>query len=394
MFDQNNHNSDFGRTAQGMRLRAAVIVASTLLLLTTTVGYADLTSGLVGYWSFDNPADLGHDDSGTGNNGSPMGGVTATSGVMGGAIHLNGSGYISVPDSPSLDLSATGGITISAFIRIEPSSDQFGIAVKESSSSYPSTIAYEFAIRGLRDVPTMLVSDGSTDSYGSFSDVTLADSTWHHVAATWVAGGDIRMYLDGVLKFQGNPGNPVYLVNNTSDPVLIGAFRWNVSGIYRYMTGDMDEVRIYNRALTADEIMDLACNAVSVPVDIKPGSCPNPLNVKDQGMLPVAILGSQDFDVSTVDPASVRLEGVAPVRSSYEDVAAPVRNKTNECDCTTEGPDGYLGLVLQFRAQDIVASLGQVNDGDTFLLTLTGEDLSGTPIEGTDCVVIVGKGNK
>jgi len=213
------------------------------------------TSGLVAYYPFSGNA---NDESGTGNNGSPVGGVTWTTGVVGGAAHLDGTGYISVPDSASLDLAGAGGITISAFIRVSPSSDQFGIVVKESSSSFPWTIAYEFAVR---DPPTglttMLVSDGTNDSVGHFSDAALADSMWHHIAAAWASGGDVSMYLDGVLKFQGNEQVPVNTVNNTSDPVLIGAFRWNTWGQYRSMTGDIDEVRIYNRALSADEIREI-----------------------------------------------------------------------------------------------------------------------------------------
>ena len=124
-------------------------------------------------------------------------------------------------------------------------------------------------------------------------------------------------------------------------------------------------------------------------IDIKPGSCPNPLNVKSKGVLPVAILGSEGFDVSTVDPASIRLEGVATIRSSYEDVSTPVSDSEDECACTTEGPDGFLDLTLKFDTQEIIRALGQVNDGDLLLLTLTGVDIDGTPIEGTDCVVII-----
>jgi hypothetical protein len=108
----------------------------------------------------------------------------------------------------------------------------------------------------------------------------------------------------------------------------------------------------------------------------------------------VAVLGSEDFDVFNIDPASIRIEGIAPIRSSYEDIATPVSNKTDDCDYTTEGPDGYLDLVLKFDTQEIVAALGSVYDGDELMLTLTGEDLDGTPIEGTDCVVIIAKGGK
>jgi hypothetical protein len=111
----------------------------------------------------------------------------------------------------------------------------------------------------------------------------------------------------------------------------------------------------------------------------------------------VAILGSEDVDVWTIDAASIRLEGVAPIRSSYEDVATPMPDGTEVCECTTAGPDGHLDLTLKFNIQDIVAALGQVNDGDELELTLIGaldEVFGGTPIEGTDCVVIISKGGK
>ena len=48
---------------------------------------------------------------------------------------------------------------------------------------------------------------------------------------------------------------------------------------------------------------------VSVEVDIKPMSCPNSLNVKGGGVLPVAILGTDVFDVTTIDTTSLHLEG-------------------------------------------------------------------------------------
>ena len=45
-------------------------------------------------------------------------------------------------------------------------------------------------------------------------------------------------------------------------------------------------------------------DGIPVPVDIKPGSCPNPLNVKSRGILPAAILGSADFDIEQIDTAT------------------------------------------------------------------------------------------
>jgi len=125
-----------------------------------------------------------------------------------------------------------------------------------------------------------------------------------------------------------------------------------------------------------------------VAFDIKPGSCPNPLNTKSRGQLPVAILGTENFDVMTVDPEMVALEGVSPLRWSYEDVASPVEPGGDVCECSTGGPDGYMDMTLKFETQSIVAALGSVIDGETRVLTLTGMTYEGAAIEGQDCVVI------
>ena len=134
--------------------------------------------------------------------------------------------------------------------------------------------------------------------------------------------------------------------------------------------------------------------ATVVAVDIKPGSCPNPLNVKSRGVLPLAILGSQDLDVTTIVATSVRLVGVEPLRNSLEDVAAPASD-ANDCNCTEAGPDGFLDLTLKFETQKIVDALGDVNHGDVRVLALTGVLFDPmpfeTPIEGADCIVIRGR---
>jgi hypothetical protein len=128
-------------------------------------------------------------------------------------------------------------------------------------------------------------------------------------------------------------------------------------------------------------------------VDIKPTSCPNPLNVKSKGVLPVAILGAEGFDVSDVDVTTLFLEGVAPVKIAYDDVAAPIVWDGDECECTEAGSDGYIDLVLHFDTQEIVAVLGSVADGDVLPLTLVGLLVDGTPTEGYDCIRIIKKGN-
>ncbi len=123
-------------------------------------------------------------------------------------------------------------------------------------------------------------------------------------------------------------------------------------------------------------------------LDIRPGSCPNPLNPVSRGVLPVAIVGSEGADVSEIDVATVHLEGVAPLRSGTEDVATPASG--DGCECNTEGPDGYQDLTLKFATQDIVAALGFVPAFEVRTLTLTGNLLDGTPFEISDCIRVVG----
>ena len=142
---------------------------------------------------------------------------------------------------------------------------------------------------------------------------------------------------------------------------------------------------------TADSTLTIVPKpALVVAVDIKPGSCPNPLNVKSSGVLPVAILGTAELDVSTIIPTSIQLAGVEAIRNSYEDVAAPVTD-ANDCNCTEDGPDGYPDLTLKFQTQEIVEAIGEVNEGDVLTLELTGVLSGERPIEGADCVVIRGR---
>jgi hypothetical protein len=135
----------------------------------------------------------------------------------------------------------------------------------------------------------------------------------------------------------------------------------------------------------------------SVALDIRPDSCPNPLNVKAKGVLPVAILGTDNFDVTQIDPGSVILEGLAPLRWSLEDVATPFEpfiDKVDAYDCNEYGSDGYVDITLKFDAQEIVAALGDVNDGDVLVLQLTGnlkEEFGSLPFVGQDVVVVLKK---
>ena len=131
---------------------------------------------------------------------------------------------------------------------------------------------------------------------------------------------------------------------------------------------------------------------IYVPFDIKPQSCRNPLNVSSGGVITAAILGTEDLDVTQIDPTSIKLVGVTPIRWNEEDVATPFEpytGKQDAFDCTTEGPDGYIDLTMKFKKKEIVAAIGVVSDGDVLVLTVNAQLFDGTAIEGEDVVVIL-----
>ena len=142
---------------------------------------------------------------------------------------------------------------------------------------------------------------------------------------------------------------------------------------------------------------------IGVFVDVKPMSCPNPLNVCSKSVLPVAILGTEDFDVMTVDPASIRLnlvnlipgdgDGVCPLRWAYEDVATPYLADYDGCH--TLGADGCMDLVLKFDTPEVAAAdLLRHMDGEIVTLRFTGnlkEEFNGSSIMGEDAIVVINK---
>jgi len=112
----------------------------------------------------------------------------------------------------------------------------------------------------------------------------------------------------------------------------------------------------------------------TVDIDVKPGSYPNSINLKSKGVVPVAILTSEDFDATTVDPDKVTLAG------------APVAHRGKKSMSHEEDVDGDddLDLVVQVETQDLDAS--QLEDGEAIL---TGQTYDGEGIEGKDEIRIV-----
>lgn len=112
---------------------------------------------------------------------------------------------------------------------------------------------------------------------------------------------------------------------------------------------------------------------IHASVDIKPGSYPNVINLKSNGLVPVALFGSVEFDVLAVDLNTVgfgRMHegGAAPVRFAYEDV----------------NMDGLMDMVFKFQPKATGLQPGDME------ACLHGMLLSGEHFCGHDAVIVIG----
>jgi hypothetical protein len=119
---------------------------------------------------------------------------------------------------------------------------------------------------------------------------------------------------------------------------------------------------------------------IEVDLDIKPGSYPNSISPTSKGVIPVAVLGSAAFDVTTIDVATLRFG---------PDLAMPAHNLAD--------PGVYLGHLEDVNKDDLMDLVSHYVVGDTGLAygdteaCLIGETVSGIPIKGCDSVQMLGK---
>src|SRR3989441_869721 len=243
---------------------------------------ADISSGLGLYYRFDEGSgSLANDSSGNGNTGSLLGGTTWTAGQLGQALNFDGvSGNLTNSTTTGLNLSAT--LTIAAWIN--PS---------DVSATYHTLVAK--GVAGLRGYGANLINGrlnfikvGSADVTSS---VLLSAGTWQHAAITWnAATGEVKFYMNGTLA-QTIINSSVQSAPLDTDKLLVSL--WLNGG--SYFAGAMDELRIYNRVLSATDI--LALYNISAP---PPATTPPTVSI-------------------TAPPAGATVAGTVPVSASATD---------------------------------------------------------------------------
>ncbi len=239
--------------------KLTILVVLTLLAVSPNL-LAVSTDGLVGAWLLDDGSgEAVMDSSGNGLDGEFATGTPQwVEGKFGGALKFGGADMVTVADNDALDLTS---FTIAAWINSPDTSGKWHvIAAKETRN--PTGRNYGIFGHVNTGVIHYSFTSSGWKSYDAKTNVT--DGTWHHVAATYQKP-DFKLYIDGAVDAQVAP-NAEPETNNS--PLYIGGC--DIGGYW--MTGTIDEVVLYDRALSEQEIGELIADGIASVTPVEPAS--------------------------------------------------------------------------------------------------------------------------
>lgn len=235
------------------------VVGSAAASGTAAAGIGD---GRVGHYHLNNDRPRGtvHDASPYGNDGWNNGAtVVRGGGRVGNAFAFDGhDAHVEVPHHPSLDVG--DAVTVAFWFKLtgQSSDNQYPRAVSKGQSTTTNG-AYGVFIEDAGGDPTriglrFIDTDGTKHDVGGGNVLpNYDDGAWHHVAATYADADDVgTLWLDGRMHVERTiPGDVT--IRSTDDPLHLGD-----GNDARHLNGMLDEVRIYDRALSAEEVRALA----------------------------------------------------------------------------------------------------------------------------------------
>jgi hypothetical protein len=229
------------------------LVAAALVTAAITASPALAVTSPVGKWTLDEGAGARvADGSGNGNNGVLSGGASWVPGISGSGLSFDGSGEVKVADNTALEPSST--VTVSVWIKHAGSPGGFRYVLAKGANG---CIAASYGLyTGPGGGLEFYVSEGHGSVYARSPDAgqRVWDDSWHLAVGTY-DGSTVRLYVDGAQVGSGTswPGSLEYLLPNSND-----FYMGNYPGCSDHeFVGDIDDVRVWSRALGSDEISGL-----------------------------------------------------------------------------------------------------------------------------------------
>lgn len=239
-----------------MKKLSLIVIAGMLII--SNLALADLNIGLVGYYPFNGNA---RDESGNGNNGIVHNSILSADkfGQKNRAYRFNGvNSFINIGNDSTLKM--TDGVTISAFVNMATFEPIYQNIVSDHSLNEQTVGAgkiLRFSYNELQFIVDGVYGLGAA-VYVKHSFDSSALGSWHHIVGTYDRNV-AKLFVDGQQVDNIQYYAPLVVNKN---PMLIGKSGFNVD----YLNGYLDEIRIYNRALSEEEIQALYDKLLGPPL--------------------------------------------------------------------------------------------------------------------------------
>jgi len=233
--------------------------------------YSDPDSRLLAWWTFDDQTGgLAGDSSGSGHDGEVLGAAWSPDGRLDGALRFDGDDAV-VDDDGEDYINGLSGLTVAMWIRADAVETDYGIFTAGTPGGSEGLWLQHSAAAAHGQESTFsafLSTDAGSGAIEGPAGAQLAD--WQHVALTWTAGGSMSLYLDGVAQELSYDSGPLAGTIAGATQVLVGMA---ASGAAAGWQGLIDDVRIYERELSGEEIdalLDAAGRLTADIVDVSP----------------------------------------------------------------------------------------------------------------------------
>ena len=221
---------------------------------------ADIDSNMVAYYNFESMTGIDGetvvDQSGNGHNGicrqdqSMTKAPTIVPGPvgLGDALYFDGNFYVEIPNHEDFDI--TNSITISLWFKVDQFNTDWQTMFCRGDWSWrlarnSSTDGVSFHLSGFGDI------------YGSWGGINVNDGQWHQIVGVWSGSGTAtKLWIDGIRDTARDDVLTGSINTSGNDPVTIGA-QINGGSLGRQWDGSIDEVRLYNRALSDSDVEEL-----------------------------------------------------------------------------------------------------------------------------------------
>ena len=227
--------------------------------------FSNLRHGLVAYWKMDETTGNAVDSIG-GNTGVNTDVTYASSKINNGAVFNGSTSVFNITDTSSLKPTR---FTLSAWVKVVDVSS--APVLVQSFSLNPNQAGFRLVVRSTTGYVRLKIgkNTGNTadvDVKDLDGDVAVNDGLWHLICGTY-DGAKMKVYVDGTLDVEADWfSDPVF---STPNYISIGA-GYNSATLIQPLTGSLDEVGIWNRALTQTEITDLynSTNGIQYPFSL------------------------------------------------------------------------------------------------------------------------------